>query len=454
MKSVRALTQRDIPPSGVLCMALAHNEAKRAADFLRHYRQLGVAHFLILDDRSDDGTLEFLKQQDDVTVFVPEGTNYREHKIAWRKDILGAYAAHRWVLVPDLDELFVYPHCDTRTLDAFTAHLDREGAEAVFAPMVEMYADAPLDEPVYQAGGSMLAAFPHFDADGYRLVAGKRKHRKHFPTPALDMHGGPRERLFYDFSTDALSAPRRWAVQRFAHLRRSMQPDIGEQAGNLLARFALSGKAPRPPLLMSKIALLKWRDGLAFPGGPHAISAPLPLSANWGALLHFKFIDLPAQVAYTAARGQHVKGAVHYKKLQARGEYHRSPIYAGSRRYTGWRDLLQCDLLRCSPEWDAEGSTASSQAEQLRQAGGAGDLPHVPRTPTVIQNPSATSPIPREGGAEGLQAFRLCRKSHIGVSASPGRLCGHSPAGDTAVRMAQTPAGSPARASRPEHRAK
>jgi hypothetical protein len=68
------------------------------------------------------------------------------------------------VLVPDLDELFVYPHCDAQPIGAFAGHLDREGAEAVFAPMVEMYADAPLNRPVYQAGESMLAAFPYFAA--------------------------------------------------------------------------------------------------------------------------------------------------------------------------------------------------------------------------------------------------------------------------------------------------
>jgi Glycosyl transferase family 2 len=369
MNSVRRHTQRKIPQHGVLCMALAHNEAARLRDFLRHHRQLGVVHFLILDDHSGDGTLEMLSAQDDVTVFAPNGTNYRDHKIAWRREILDNYAEGRWVLVPDMDELFVFPHSDSARLDAFIAHLGREGAQAVFAPMVEMYADAPLDSPVYQPGASMLAAFPFFDSEGYRLVGRKRKHTRHHPVPALDMHGGPRERLFYDFCPEALSAPRRWAVQRFAHLQRPMHAGLGARAANLLARLALSGKAPRPPLVMSKIALLKWRQGLTFPGGPHAVSEPLPLSANWGALLHFKFLDLPGQAAYSATRGQHAKGAVHYQTIEARGGYHRSPIYAGSRRYTNWRDLLGCGLLRCSPEWTAENSGLTRDAEDLRQAG-------------------------------------------------------------------------------------
>lgn len=355
MTSIRLVNARAIPPTGVLCMALAHNEARRMEDFLRHHRALGVAHFLILDDTSTDGTTAILADQPDVTLFAPDGTTYREHKVAWRSDILDAHAAGRWVLVPDIDELFVYPHCDTRPLADLVAHLEREGAEALFTPMVEMYADAPLDRTVYTQGQSMLDAFPFFDADGYRLVRPRLKHLKAFPTPPLDMHGSPRERLFYDFRADALPAPRGWAVRRFAHIGRRMTPGGLERFGNTLARMALSGKAPRPPLVMSKIGLLRWREGLAFSGGPHAVSAPLPLSAVWGALLHFKFMDLPAEVAYRAARKQHAGGAKHYAKVEAKGGFSRSPVYEGSRRYRSWRDLADCALLRSSPAWDAAG---------------------------------------------------------------------------------------------------
>jgi hypothetical protein len=352
MSSVQPVSQGDIPKAGVLCVAVAHNEATKMEDFLRHHRSLGVAHFLIVDDCSTDDTGRFLRTQSDVTLFAPNGTNYRDHKVEWRKDILDTYGHGRWVILPDMDELFVYPFHDTRGVSDLTAYLELEGAEAVFAPMVEMYADAPLDQSCYRRGESMLAAYPFFDTTGYRLISRKRRSKKHFPTPPLDMYGGPRERLFYDFKAQALSTPSCWALTHFAHIRRSMKPAPFEKAGNFLARLALTRKAPRPPLMMSKIALLKWRRGLTFPGGPHAVSQSLTLSKVWGALLHFKFIDLPADVAYRVRRGQHAGGARHYKKLEERGGFERSPFYEGSRRYTGWKDLLDCGLLRSRPGWD------------------------------------------------------------------------------------------------------
>jgi Glycosyl transferase family 2 len=361
MLSVRlATSERGIPESGVLCMALAHNEAKRVADFLHHHRALGVAHFLILDDGSSDGTYEYLRAQSDVTLFVPRGTNYKEHKVAWRKDILDRYASGRWVLLPDLDELFVYPQCDGRGIAAFAAHLDEEGAEAVFAPMVEMYADARLDDTVYQPGQSLLAAFPYFDADGYRLVRPRLKHLLLYPTPPLEMYGGPRERLFYDFSPHTLTGARGWTMRRFAHLGRTMRTGFWERAGNTLARLALSGKAPRPPLVMSKLAMVKWRSGLRFSGGPHSVSQSLTLSEIWGALLHFKFMDLPGEVAYRIARQQPIAGATHYKRLEAKGGFDRSPMYESSRRYGSWRDLLECALLRSTPAWGAAPGPSSA----------------------------------------------------------------------------------------------
>jgi Glycosyl transferase family 2 len=384
MKSVRQVTQREIPEGGALCLALAHNEAPRVEDFLRHHRKLGVVHFLILDDNSTDRTADMLRDQEDVTLFAPVESSYRTHKVAWRSEILDAHANGRWVLVPDLDELLIFPFCDRRSLASFTAHLDREGAEAVFTPMIDMYADAPLTRALYWPGDSMLAAFPYFDAEGYRLIPAKRKHSRQYPTPPLALYGGARERLFYN--GDRRRGRPRWAVRRFGHLKRSMTPSFWERVGNRLARIAARKKIRHPPLLMSKIGLLKWRAGMRFSGGPHAVSTELPLSQSWGALLHFKFIDFAAQIAYKAERGQHCDEGAHYKLLQAKGEFHRSPFYDGSRRYNDWRDLRECGLIRCSRAWELE-VELPRQLESLL----AEDGPH-PWWEGKNRTPAASSP--------------------------------------------------------------
>ncbi len=358
MKSLVQISHRDLPETGVVCQALAHNEIRRVSDFLRHHRQLGVAAFLIVDDGSTDGTREYLQAQTDVILFVPNNTTYKEHKAQWREGILDTYAVGRWVLLMDLDELFVYPHCDSRFVDRFIDHLDSEGAEAVFAPMVEMYADDDKVSYSHSAGQSLVQAFPFFDAEGYRLLRPSGRFLKNFPTPPLEMHGGPRERLFYKSHVRSPGPLTSWTIRTFASLDRSMHLSVLRSLGDRFARFVLRGCTPRPPLVMSKVPLMKWRKGLRIPGGPHAVSDRLPLSDVWGALLHFKFMDFVRETKYRAARGQHAKDAIHYKLYD---EYFRtldgsiSPYFSGSRRFDGWQDLIACGLLRSTEAWDRHG---------------------------------------------------------------------------------------------------
>jgi hypothetical protein len=57
-----------ISPGQVLLFCTLRNECPRLAHFLRHYRALGVGHFLIVDNGSDDGSGAFLADQPDVSL--------------------------------------------------------------------------------------------------------------------------------------------------------------------------------------------------------------------------------------------------------------------------------------------------------------------------------------------------------------------------------------------------
>ena len=53
----------------VLAFATMRNDMQRLPFFLAHYRRLGVGHFLIVDNSSDDGTDAFLAAQPDVSLW-------------------------------------------------------------------------------------------------------------------------------------------------------------------------------------------------------------------------------------------------------------------------------------------------------------------------------------------------------------------------------------------------
>ena len=99
----------------VLLFAVLRNERARLPYFFDYYRRLGIGHFLIVDNGSDDGSREWLVSQPDVSVWGT-GASYRRSRYGmdWLNWLKRQYAHDHWALTVDLDEFFVYPFCDTR----------------------------------------------------------------------------------------------------------------------------------------------------------------------------------------------------------------------------------------------------------------------------------------------------------------------------------------------------
>jgi hypothetical protein len=63
-----------IKAAPILAFATLRNERARLPQFLDHHRALGVDHFLIVDNESDDGTPDFLCGQPDVSLWHAAGS--------------------------------------------------------------------------------------------------------------------------------------------------------------------------------------------------------------------------------------------------------------------------------------------------------------------------------------------------------------------------------------------
>jgi hypothetical protein len=319
----------------VLLMTLVHNEAPILPAFLDHYRAMGDVAFLVVDDRSTDGSGDILRAARDVTCLTPrEGSTYARDKREWRGQALDRAARDRWVLVPDADEFLIWSGHPHRDLADLCSDLEAEGAEALYAVMLDMYDDRPLGDHVFR-GGAPADAFPWFDdprADPAATWMEKVPERilKTWPTPRAWVLGGMRERLFGTGRDRPLARIARRAMPGWDH---DPTPGPGPALRRLLTR---AGRGPRP-LCLTKLPLLRWRRGTRFSGGAHALRPAHRLAAERGVLLHFPITQGAAGIAHIAARGQHAEGAAAYRRLQARLDA--SPLYAGSRRLTGPSDL-------------------------------------------------------------------------------------------------------------------
>lgn len=325
-----------------LVVSLVHNEANLIGPFLDHYRTMGDVRFAIVDDRSTDGTRELLRDAPDVTLFAPrDGSSYARDKSAWRGELLDASGDGRWCLVPDIDEHLVWRGMDRRPLDDVVDGLEREGAEAAFCTMVDMYRDAPLADHVFD-GGSLRDAFPLFDDPARdplntRMEAAPAGFARAWPTPRLHAIGGMRQRLF---------GGRRLATggwrDRVAGLlppMRDPSPTGARLLTEKLMRALTNDRRAERPLNLSKIALLRWKRGSCFFGGPHALRPAYRLGRERMCLLHYPITRGMDGVSYVAERGEHARGAVHYREIARSTRSADSPVYDGTSRYEGPQSL-------------------------------------------------------------------------------------------------------------------
>lgn len=294
-----------IRPRDLILVSTMRNEGIRLPYFLRYYRDLGINHFLIVDNESDDDTVEYLSQQADVSVWRARGS-YKSARfgVDWVNHLLRRYGHDHWTLVVDPDEFFVFPFCDSRCIRALTDWLDASSIRSFSAMLIDMYPKGPIHEAPYRRGQNPLEIAAWFDAGNYTF-----KRNPNFGN--LWIQGGPRARLFF------------------------------------------SDNPKRAPAL-NKIPLVRWHKRYAYDSSTHHL---LPRGLNlvyeeWGgekasgALLHTKFLDtLGGKADEELARGEHYAASREYEAYAKGLKEHPELWCRWSESYINWRQLEILGLM-------------------------------------------------------------------------------------------------------------
>ena len=296
---------RQIRRDDLLVFSTQRNEQIRLPYFLDYYRDMGVAHFLIVDNDSTDGSLDYLADQPDVSVWHTEASYKRSRfGVDWLNWLQGRYGHGHWCLVVDPDEFLIYPFCDTRPLRALTDWLDASSIRSFSAMLLDMYPKGRLDDQPYRPGQDPLEIASWFDSGNYTL---KRNHEY----GNLWIQGGPRRRIFF-----------------------ADEPD-------------------RAPAL-NKIPLVKWDRRYAYVSSTHML---LPRGLNlvydeWGGekasgiLLHAKFLDtFDTKAREELDRRQHYAASVEYKAYADRMKDDPELWCTWSEKYINWRQLEILGLM-------------------------------------------------------------------------------------------------------------
>src|SRR5918998_4243290 len=112
--------------------------------FLEHHFSMGVKHMFFLDNGSTDGTIEALKQYENVTVLYTE-LPFERYELSVRQYLVERFCKKgRWCLYADMDELFDYPYSDVVSLSSLLRYLNERSYTAVVAQMLDMFPEEPL----------------------------------------------------------------------------------------------------------------------------------------------------------------------------------------------------------------------------------------------------------------------------------------------------------------------
>jgi len=289
----------------ILCVATLRNEQVRLPYFLSYYRNLGIDHFLLIDNDSNDGSRDYLADQADVSLWsTPKSYKRANFGTDWVNGLLRKHAHGHWALVVDIDEFLIYPFCDTRPLGALADWLEASSVRSFGAMLIDMYPKGRIDAVPYRPGQDPFEIACWFDSGNY-VIEKNPKYRN------LWVQGGPRMRMF--FADDPMRAP-----------------------------------------ALNKIPLVKWNRRYAYVSSTHML---LPRGLNlvyeeWGGektsgcLLHAKFLNtFSEKAAEELTRRQHYADSHEYRAYHDRLKESPDLWCKWSEKYINWRQLEILGLM-------------------------------------------------------------------------------------------------------------
>ena len=322
----------------IIAVCVCRNEYDRLQSWLAHYRAIGVTCFAVIDNGSDDGTYEFLAAQPDV-ILTRTTASYAQSNfgMVWVDQVRARISRRIWLLYTDADEQIIYRGWPERPLIDLAREAESEGADTIFAFMLDMYPDGKVDDGQPETGRDLAEVAPLFDSEYYFRLRPCKPWRN--PDGWVEVVGGPRVRLMSSVRREARSD---WKT----YWLRGQSDRVLPRVPRRLLPVALRALPTQMPVL-AKYPLVRTQSPVRYLHA-HAVGGATVFREST-VLLHFKFLaDFAARVHREVERGEHYNGGAEYVLYadMIRRNKGMDLRYPGSVQFRGADQLIEMGLIR------------------------------------------------------------------------------------------------------------
>ncbi len=149
-------------PNELIVISVVRNGEMYIKSFMEHYKQMGVRHFVFLDNGSTDLTIPMLTAYDNVTLLQTD-CGYDKYENALKTYLVNRFSRNRWNLFADIDELFDYPYSDSLSVKEMLDYLNENHYTAVVAQMLDMFSHLPFSQLESSMHDDLKTKYTYYD---------------------------------------------------------------------------------------------------------------------------------------------------------------------------------------------------------------------------------------------------------------------------------------------------
>jgi len=164
----------------VTLICVIWNELLLLPFFIQYYKTLGVTHFIFIDNNSNDGTIEYLKNRNDLNLELyscSDSYSKANYGIAWVNEILNLKMHNKWCLVVDIDEILVLPSSSTTVQDS-VLQMENQKTNIAQTCLVDFYPKR-FDGVAYSTGTSFFEHSCYFHKFTEKTIYSKAVYDTH-----------------------------------------------------------------------------------------------------------------------------------------------------------------------------------------------------------------------------------------------------------------------------------